>query len=322
MSKRKCSKELYTTFLRVTSERYSALSLEDASPIELSHDAVSNWLREKKCQPKDVWFEVKDSVLSESGVLIVDDVVISKSRSEKIELVHWMYSGAKHDVTKGIGITNLVWRNIDGQHCPVDYRIYDPPEDGKTKNDAFRDMLRSAKDRGLNPDCILADSWYSSLDNLKTIRNYGWNWVMGLKSNRRVNRGKTTLKDLDIPEDGLQVHLRGYGWITVFLLEAKNGRKDYVGTNLQYPSREEVTKYFRERWSVEVYHRELKQACGLGRCQSRTGRSQRNHIGLSIQTWIQMQKRKGIGSLTHYEQKWQVIKESISKQIEYELKML
>nr|WP_281181168.1 transposase [Candidatus Arsenophonus triatominarum] len=32
------------------------------------------------------------------------------------------------------------------------------------------------------------------------------------------------------------------------------------------------------RWSVEVYHREVKQNCGIERCQARTSRAQRNHI--------------------------------------------
>lgn len=32
------------------------------------------------------------------------------------------------------------------------------------------------------------------------------------------------------------------------------------------------------RWSVEVYHWELKQTRGIQRCQARTGRSQRNQI--------------------------------------------
>ncbi|MCZ6919807.1 MAG: transposase [Rickettsia endosymbiont of Ixodes persulcatus] len=36
------------------------------------------------------------------------------------------------------------------------------------------------------------------------------------------------------------------------------------------------------RWSIEFYHRELKQTCGIERCQARTGRAQRNHICLAV----------------------------------------
>lgn len=41
---------------------------------------------------------------------------------------------------------------------------------------------------GLHPDMVVAYSWYSSLKNLKAIRSYGWNWVMGIQSNRLVGK--------------------------------------------------------------------------------------------------------------------------------------
>lgn len=73
----------------------------------------------------------------------------------------------------------------------------------------------------------MMDAWYSSLKNLKTIRDYGWIWVTSLGKNRIVNRNET-LEKINIPHEGCQVHLRGYGWITVFKFVAKNGRIDYV----------------------------------------------------------------------------------------------
>ncbi|MCP4050304.1 MAG: hypothetical protein GY730_06330 [bacterium] len=38
----------------------------------------------------------------------------------------------------------------------------------------------------------------------------------------------------------------------------------------------------KQRWSIEVFHRDLKQTCGLECCQDRTGRAQRNHTGLTL----------------------------------------
>ncbi len=111
------------------------------------------------------------------------------------------------------------------------------------------------------------DAWYSSLKNLKAIRDHGWIWVTTLRKNRKVNRGDS-LEDLNIPDEGLEVHLRGYGWITVFKFVAKNGRIDYVSTNMENPTRDDVERITAARWSVEVYHRELKQTCGIERCQA------------------------------------------------------
>ncbi len=65
-----------------------------------------------------------------------------------------------------------------------------------------------AKARGITAEVVVMDTWYSSLDNLKAIRSHGWIWVTCLRKNRRVNRG-IHLESLDIPEDGLSVHLRG-----------------------------------------------------------------------------------------------------------------
>jgi hypothetical protein len=66
-------------------------------------------------------------------------------------------------------------------------------------------MLGRAKERGLNPDCTLFDSWYSSIDNLKLVRSLGWHWFTGLKSNRLVDpdrSGNRAISEVEVPEEG------------------------------------------------------------------------------------------------------------------------
>lgn len=311
MSRSKCSRELYCSFLEITSERYSALSLSDVAPYQLSHDSISRWLADEKIQPKDIWAIAQKEVLKKPGILVFDDVVVDKSRSGKTELVNWQYSGAKHDVTKGIGVVNALWQTSKDDYIPLDYRIWNPPDDGKTKNDHFQEMLSAAKQRGLAPEMVVADSWYSSLDNLKTVRSYGWNWVMGLRSNRLVNKPHIRLEKLEIPEEGLIVHLKGYGFIRVFRFVTKHGRTDYIGTSKVDLDAKQVKVYFERRWSIEVLHRELKQTCGFTRCLANTGRAQRNHIGLSLLAWIRRCKRRRQNYITMYQQKWEIIQPAI-----------
>lgn len=318
MKHHSCSKDLYCSFLQVTSQRYSALSLSEVSPTNLSHDAISRWLTDTKCQPKDIWESAKDCVVGKSGIIIADETVLDKSRSNKVELVSWQYSGDEHDIIKGIGMVNMLWRNSSGEVIPMDYRIYHPPEDGKTKNDHFREMLGVANNRGIKPEAVVADSWYGSLNNLKFIRDLGWTWVIGLRKNRVVNRGEN-LSELDLPDDGLKVHLRGYGFVTVYRFVATNGRTDYIATNMENPTREKINSLMRMRWDIEVFHRELKQACGLQNCQSRTGRAQRNHIGFSILTWIRMAKSRSLTNLSLYQQNWNVIKSAIAQNLKRQL---
>ena len=322
MSRSKCSRDLYCSFLEVTSTRYSALSLSEVAPkgATLSHDSISRWLADEKVQPKDLWATAAKEVRAASGILVFDDVVIDKSRSGKMELVNWQYAGSKHDITKGIGVVNALWQIDKEQYIPMDYRIWNPPEDGKTKNDHFQDMLSATKQRGLHPEMVVADSWYSSLKNLKSVRFHGWDWVMGLRSNRLVGKPHQQLRTLDITDEGLVVHLKGYGWIRVFRFVATNGRTDYVGTSRTDLSQEQVKTYFERRWSVEVLHRELKQTCGLSRCQANTGRAQRNHIGLALLTWIRKHKRRQLDQTTLYQQDWEVIKPGIQLALEARLR--
>ncbi|WP_187290974.1 hypothetical protein WH390_00250 [Candidatus Arsenophonus nilaparvatae] len=113
-------------------------------------------------------------------------------------MVHYQYSGNEHDVIASIGLVNLLWHNLTTvESIPIDYRIYDKDSDGKTKNTHFSEMLALAKKRGIIPEAVVMDAWYSSLDNLKLIRSHGWVWVTTLRKNRIVNPN-TQLNKLDI----------------------------------------------------------------------------------------------------------------------------
>lgn len=316
MSRHRCKVDLYKAFLQASSIRYSGLALSEVSPKDISHDSISRWLQSTKQRPHTIWNEASKLIdKKEPCLLIGDDTVLSKTHSKKIELVHHQYSGAEHDIVAGIGLVNLVWYGLNQEQAiPVDYRVYDKDTDGKTKNTHFCEMLSQAKSRGIAPDAVVVDTWYSSLKNLKAIREHGWIWVTGLRKNRRVNKDEN-VGSLSIPDEGLKVHLRGYGWVTVFKFVAKNGRIDYLATNAEHPTRTNIKEIMEARWSIEVYHRELKQTCGIERCQARTGRAQRNHICVSILAWLDKHRRRLFEKVTFYEQDWSIIKSSIANEI-------
>jgi len=296
------------------------LALSEVSPISVSHDRVSRWLKSKTFPPKEVWQSVQKLVdMDTPCVLIADDTVLDKRHSKKIETVHYQYSGNEHDVINGIGLVNMVWYTREkDEYLPVDFRIYDKDCDGKTKNTHFQDMIKSAKHRGFQPEAVLMDSWYSSLNNLKVIRSMEWDWVAGLRSNRVVNK-KEQVKDLDIPDEGLKVWLRGYGYVTLFRFVSNERRTDYIATSLENPTREKVENLMRERWKVEVFHRELKQTCAIERCQSHSGRAQRNHICIAILAWIERQKKPLSEGITFYGQVWDNIKSSVANTLKLNL---
>ena len=43
---------------------------------------------------------------------------------------------------------------------------------------------------------------------------------------------------------------------------------------------------------IEVYHRQLKQECGVERAMLRAGRAQRNHIGMAIWVIVRLERHR------------------------------
>ena len=62
-------------------------------------------------------------------------------------------------------------------------------------------------------------------------------------------------------------------------------RTDFVATNgLSQPTTEVGQEVHGLRWTIEVFHRELKQLTGVERCQCRQGRIQRHPMACAL--WV------------------------------------
>lgn len=102
----------------------------------------------------------RDDSTQPPSYLIFDDRVLSKEHSHHIELVRRQYSANAHGIIKGIGVVNCIYYNPDlEQFWLIDYRIFSPQTDGKTKLDHVEDMLKSAKNRQIPLQTLLMDSW-------------------------------------------------------------------------------------------------------------------------------------------------------------------
>jgi len=290
------TKQKYIEYLISTPVNYTCSNLA-AHLEQVSHDAVSDYLQRDKLTARGLW-ELVSPLLKDTpqAYLLVDDSVQDKRYSRKIELVKRQYSGNEHGLVKGIGVVNLV--HSDGtNYYPIDYRVYAPEYDGKTKNDHFREMLLAALgDKGLLAQTILFDSWYASVDNLKLIERLGRYFMTTLKSNRMVSLSPETgyihLDQLDWQADQLQngqlVKLKELPFkVRLFLVVAPNGDKEWVITNRPGSfSTNFVQNENAVRWQIEQMHRELKQLTGIEKCECRKQRSQRNHIACCYQAWL------------------------------------
>jgi putative transposase len=312
----KCDEYDYIDFLIATPKVYSCTEAARVQPDKddaPSHDAINRLLLRIEIDSDDLWQEARHQVDLKSGVLVLDDSTLDKQYAKKIELVSRHWSGKHRKVVCGINLITLLWTDGD-RYIPCDYRFYDKPTDGATKNDHFRKMLLTAKERGFSPACVLFDSWYSSIDNLKTIRNLGWFWLTQLKSNRQVDPdrgGNRAISEVEISESGSILHLKGYGFIKVFKLVARNGDIEYWATNKVEMSELERVKFNDMAWTIETYHRGIKQFCGVERCSARNGRAQRNHIGLGLRAFLRLEHHSFHKGISWFEAKTSIIREAV-----------
>jgi putative transposase len=282
-----------------------------------AHDAFTRLLHRLEPDAKTLWEEARLYVQLPQGVLILDDSVLDKPYARKMDLVGYVWSGKHHRVVRGIDLITLLWS--DGPwHVPCDYRVYDKA-DGLTKNDHFRAMLLTAKERGFQPQCVLFDSWYASLENLKLIREQGWHWLTRLKANRRVNLNRTGLKslgELDISATGTIAWLQGYGEIKVFLIVSPDGDKQYWATDNLELTEVERAGLAHQSWKIEEYHRGLKQVTNIERCQMRSARAQRNHILFALRAFLRFETHYLQTGIHWLQAKWQITRSAVTQYLQ------
>lgn len=318
MNPPKCDELDYINFLIAAQRVFSTVEAALTHPggeNAPAHDAYTRLLQRLPPDSAALWQEVQVLVNPNRGVLIVDDSTLDKPYASKIALVSAHWSGKHHAVVKGINLISLVW--TDERHCrlPCDFRIYNKPQDGLDKNDHFQQMLTSAKDRHFEPELVAFDSWYSSLENLKLLRDdLEWAWLTQLKSNRQVSvdrGGNRAISSVAIPRCGMVVHLKGYGWIKVFRTVANNGDAEYWATSQLDMTLERCAFYSLDAWQIEVYHRGLKQFTGIERGQFRLEVSQRNHIALAIRAFVRLEAHRLRADISWFEMKIGIVRDAM-----------
>ena len=306
----------YINFLIATQRTYSCCEAERVQPASEAapaHDAINRLLHRHDPSPEELWQEAESYVDLTQGLLVLDDTVLDKFYAHRMDLVSRQWSGKHKRVVQGINLTTLLWSDGD-KHIPCDYRLYEKAVDGATKNDHFRAMLTTAQERGFQPACVAFDSWFSGLANLKLIAHYGWRWLTRLKRNRLVNpdrRGNRAVSEIDIGAQGQSVHLKGYGMIRVFKIVAPDGDIDYWATNDLEMSELQRLQWAEWEWSIEEYHRGLKQCCGVEKAQVRSSRAQRNHIGFAIRAFLRLEMHWFNTGISWYEAKLRIVRDAV-----------
>lgn len=316
MNAPKCRSEDYIDFLVASPRAVSGTEAARAQPTREgapAHDAFTRLLHRLEPDAATLWAEAGPLVARDGGVLVLDDSTLDKPYARAMDLVTRHWSGKHRRVVRGINLLTLLW--TDGEALiPCDYRLYDKGQDGLTKNDHFRALLESAALRGFAPQAVVFDSWYASLPNLKAVRGHGWRWVTQLKKNRRVNpdgTGNRPLADCAIGEGGARVHLQGYGFVRVFRIVHPDGDTEYWATSDPALPELQRRKYAELAWGIEVYHRGLKQHCGVERAQVRAARAQRNHITCALRAFLRLEQHRVVTGVSWWEAKTSLIRDAV-----------
>jgi len=297
----------------------------------LNHHMVNRYLSTEKLTGRMVWEQIKEHIVkTEEGFIVFDDTVIDKRYSRDIETTRWQYSGNAHKVIRGIGLVTCIYVNPGtGQFWLIDYRIFDPANDGKSKMDHVLDMLKNiVNHKDLPFSTVLMDSWYANKKIMLYIHRMDKKFYCPVKKNRLAYVGEPDTKykavseltwsDIEIKQ-GKNIQLRfmpGEMPLKLFQISISTNRTDYVLTNDTTQScANDTQQVCAIRWYIEQFHRELKQLTGVEKCQCRKQRIQRNHIACSIMVWGRLKYIANKTFQTVYQIKQGLLKDYLIQQL-------
>jgi len=312
---------LYSDFLGASFTKTSATSFSEISNSQISHDKVTNFLRNEKFDSRSLWKIAKPLVRmveSDEGVLIADDSISEKPYTDENEIICWHYDHSKGRSVKGINLVSLLYysKNISvpiGCEIVSKKAMKEDPKTGKmrrksdtTKNQLFQSMLKTAKNQNqIRFRLVLSDVWYASSENMVFIKKKIMkDFIFPLKSNRKIalslndvkQKNWISISDMTLPEKkAITIYLEGVDFplqVTkqIFKNENSNDGVLYLVCSIGNSKFDFITTEYQKRWKVEEYHKSLKQNLLLEKSPTKIVRTQTNHLFLTLFAFIRWQR--------------------------------
>lgn len=327
--------DLYTDFLLTTMHQATATGLSQVVDGAVSHDSISRLLSENIFTSKELWQSVKGLVRqhqSEEGCLIFDDSIIEKKYMDENELICWHFDHSTDRAVKGINLLTAFYhtQHSDSElplRVPVGFELIlktihfcevksrkEKRKSPTTKNDLLRQMMQQSIHNQLQFKYVLADSWFASSENMLFIHRKKKYFIFDMKSNRKAalseadrNEGRwTRIDQLELPDNAaVKVWLKDLE-IPVLLTKQVFKNQDritgvrYLVTNDFSLSDDDFTTLYKKRWSVEEYHKSLKQNAAIAKSPARIVKTQSNHLFAAILAYVKMERLKFIQNLNHF----------------------
>lgn len=322
--------DLYTDYLICSFGPATATGLSEVVAGSVSHDQITRALSGKKRTGAELWRIAKPFVRkmqSPEGTMIVDDSLSEKPYSDENDIVCWHYDHTSGRVLKGINLVTVLYHS-QGMSLPVEFRLvaktesYVDSKDGTlkrrspiTKNEMYRQMLQQAVINQIPFKYVLNDVWFASAENMNFVKHeLHKEFVMPLKTNRKVALSAED-KRLGIyvrvdavgiePGTVRQIYLEGVSFPMLLAKQVFTNKDGSTGvlflvtsdTSLTYDG---ITSLYQTRWTIEPFHKSLKQNAALERSPAHTVTTQSNHLFASLCAVIKLEMLKKKSKLNHF----------------------
>ncbi len=321
--------DLYSDYLIGSFSYTTATGLAAAVDQGVFHDDVTRFLARRDYTSKDLWQLVKPTIRqieTDDGVIILDDTIEEKQYTDENEIITWHYDHVFGRNVKGVNILNCLYHNDQGT-VPIGFDIVTKDvitldeKTGKhkrtssiTKNEMERKLIGSAVSNAIVFGYCLADSWFSSQENMEFVVSKGKHFIFAIKSNRTMAlsregkfQGKFQAVDSLTWETGTvrTGYLKGTDSpiaVTrqVFTNEDGSGGILYLATSditLGHPG---ITAIYQKRWKVEEYHKSIKSNLCLSKSPTKKVRTQSNHFFASIYAYHKLERLSQATSINHF----------------------
>ncbi len=327
--------DLYTDYLLSSFGQTSATGLSRLVDGAISHDSVSRLLSGNNFTSKTLWQKVKPLVRkhqTDEGCLIFDDVIIEKPYTDENDMICWHYDHSKGKSVKGVNMLNAFYYTHDlgmsePLRLPVGFELVmktdifcdlktrkEKRKSPVTKNELLRNMTAQAIRNQLKFKHVLADSWFASAENMRFIQKKKKYFIFDMKTNRMAalsekdrNAGHwTRIDELDIPDNTpVKVWLKDLEFPVLLNKQVFTNKNQSAGVRFLVSndfslSDDDFTTLYKKRWSVEEYHKSLKQNAAIAKSPTRTVKTQANHIFASIMAYVKLEKLKFSAKLNHF----------------------
>ena len=336
--------DLYSDYLLYSNGQTTATGLSAALEGNLSHDKITRFLATEFLDERTLWKKVKKLVRAfegEGACLIFDDTIVEKPYMDENEIICWHFDHKENRAVKGINLLSAFYHGEKGEQTvrlPTGYHViakteeYTDEKTGEqkrkspvTKNQMMQEMIKRHMQNRVKFTYILADSWFSSAENMRFIAKRKKVFIVELKENRHVadseikrNQGEfERLDQLSIQEGKAEkVWIKDLKFpVTVFKQvfankDGTSGQRFLVSNELTLTDKQFRTLY-KKRWGVEEYHKSLKQNASIGSSPAHTERTQGNHIFAAIFAYVKLEMLKQATSLNHFAMKTKIYMASI-----------